>query len=91
MINQIENKYTIHYDDLWVSFIPQTDKARSWVRDYKGKGHDWYRFMAKCVDYNGGITFPSQESRRLRNISRGKDVQDKFKDLNLGEVGICKT
>ncbi|SVD78578.1 uncharacterized protein METZ01_LOCUS431432, partial [marine metagenome] len=36
---------------------------------------------------HGGITFPSQESRRLRNISRGKDVQDKFKDLNILEAG----
>ena len=36
---------------------------------------------------NGGITFPSQESRRLRNISRSKGVQNKFKDLNILEAG----
>ncbi|MEE3294968.1 MAG: hypothetical protein VX215_03020, partial [Pseudomonadota bacterium] len=36
---------------------------------------------------HGGITFPSQEARRLRNISRSKGVQDKFKDLNILEAG----
>ena len=50
--------FSEHQDDLWVSFFPHTDKARSLIREYRGKGHDWYRFMATCVDYDGGITFP---------------------------------
>ena len=36
---------------------------------------------------HGGITFPSQETRRIRSISRGKGVQDKFKNLNILEAG----
>ena len=36
---------------------------------------------------HGGVTFPSQEARRLRTISRGKDVQAKFKNLNILEAG----
>jgi|TARA_R100000458_G_C8161681_1_gene165490 hypothetical protein len=72
----IENKYTIHYDDLWVSFIPKTDKARSWIQDYKGKGHEWYRFMAKCVDYEGGITFPYNRVNKFRTYLKVKLRKD---------------
>lgn len=72
----IENKYTIHYDDLWVSFIPKTDKARFWIQDYRGKGHDWYRFMAKCVDYDGGITFPYNRVNKFRTYLKVKLRKD---------------
>ena len=72
----IENKYTIHYDDLWVSFIPKTDNPRSWIQDYRGKGHDWYRFMAKCVDYDGGITFPYNRVNKFRTYLKVKLRKD---------------
>ena len=36
---------------------------------------------------HGGVTFPSQEARRLRKISRGQDVQAKFENLNILEAG----
>ena len=71
-MNEVKNKYIditgfkVYFDDLWVSFIPQTNKARSWIRDYRGKGHDWYRFMATCVDYDGGITFPYNRVNKFR-------------------------
>ena len=36
---------------------------------------------------HGGITFETAETRRIRKISRGKEVQDKFKNLNILEAG----
>ena len=36
---------------------------------------------------HGGITFETVERRRLRKITRGKEVQDKFKNLNILEAG----
>ena len=36
---------------------------------------------------HGGITFETEETRRIRTISRGKEVQDKFKNLNILEAG----
>jgi hypothetical protein len=65
-LQQIKNEYTIYHDDLWVSFVPKTDKARSWIRDYRGKGHDWNRAMASCVDYEGGITFPYNRVNKFK-------------------------
>jgi hypothetical protein len=70
--------FEVHYDDLWVSFVPLTDKARSLIRDYKGKGHDWYRFMATCVDYDGGITFPYNRVNKFTtyvNVRLRKDSE----------------
>jgi linalool 8-monooxygenase len=36
---------------------------------------------------NGGITFETLERRRFRKIAIGKEVQDKFKNLNILEAG----
>ena len=36
---------------------------------------------------HGGITFETVERRRLRKITRGKEIQDKFKKLNILEAG----
>ena len=36
---------------------------------------------------HGGITFETVERRRLRKITRGKEIQDKFKNLNILEAG----
>ena len=36
---------------------------------------------------HGGITFETAETRRIRKISRGKEVQEKFKNLNILEAG----
>ncbi len=36
---------------------------------------------------HGGISFETAETRRLRKITRGKGMQDEFKDLNILEAG----
>ena len=59
-------------------FIPEekVDSFRSWIQDYKGKGHEWYRFMAKCVDYEGGITFPYNRVNKFRTYLKVKLRKD---------------
>ena len=36
---------------------------------------------------HGGITFETLERRRLRKVAIGKEIQDKFKNLNILEAG----
>ena len=73
-----------------VSWCPETEGGSGFWSITK---YDDIQFVSKNPKLfssdrvHGGITFPSQEARRLRNISRGKEVQDKFKKLNILEAG----
>ena len=64
-----------------VSWCPETEGGSGFWSITK---NDDIQFVSKNPKLfssdrvHGGITFPSQEARRLRNISRGKEVQDKF-------------
>ena len=73
-----------------VAWCPETEEGTGFWSITK---YDDIQFVSKNPKLfssdrvHGGITFPSQESRRLRNISRSKGVQNKFKDLNILEAG----
>ena len=61
--------FEVHYDDLWVSFVPQTDKARSLVREYEGSDHEWYRKLAVRAGYEEGISFPDIKGHRVNKFT----------------------
>ena len=70
--------FSEHQDDLWVSFFPHTDKARSWIREYIGKHHEWYKKLAVRVGYDGGITFPYNRVNKFTtyvNVKLRKDSE----------------
>ena len=61
--------FEVHYDDLWVSFVPQTDIARSLVREYEGNDHEWYRKLAIRAGYEEGISFPDIKGHRVNKFT----------------------
>ena len=73
-----------------VAWCPQLEGGRGFWSVTK---YDDIQFVSKNPKIfssdrvHGGITFETEETRRIRTISRGKEVQDKFKNLNILEAG----
>jgi len=73
-----------------VSWCPELEGGRGFWSVTK---YDDIQFVSKNPKIfssdrvHGGITFETVERRRIRKITRGKEIQDKFKNLNILEAG----